>query len=89
MQNARCGEKATCTRFSARSARTNWGGQGVCVTGGDDISEMTCGHLSFQARLAQPAERKALNLVVVGSSPTVGVLAPTNHAMRLLSKSTP
>jgi hypothetical protein len=27
------------------------------------------------ARLAQPAERKALNLVVVGSSPTVGVYA--------------
>ena len=27
------------------------------------------------ARLAQSAERKALNLVVVGSSPTVGVLA--------------
>ena len=26
-----------------------------------------------EARLAQPAERKALNLVVVGSSPTVGV----------------
>ena len=26
------------------------------------------------ARLAQPAERKALNLVVVGSSPTVGAL---------------
>ena len=26
-----------------------------------------------QARLAQSAERKALNLVVVGSSPTVGV----------------
>ena len=25
------------------------------------------------ARLAQSAERKALNLVVVGSSPTVGV----------------
>ena len=25
------------------------------------------------ARLAQPVERKALNLVVVGSSPTVGV----------------
>ena len=31
------------------------------------------------ARLAQSAERKALNLVVVGSSPTVGVL------VRLLS----
>ena len=28
---------------------------------------------SIQARLAQSAERKALNLVVVGSSPTVGV----------------
>ena len=27
-----------------------------------------------QARLAQSVERKALNLVVVGSSPTVGVL---------------
>ena len=26
-----------------------------------------------EARLAQSAERKALNLVVVGSSPTVGV----------------
>ena len=30
----------------------------------------------LQARLAQSAERKALNLVVVGSSPTVGVLVP-------------
>ena len=28
-----------------------------------------------KARLAQSAERKALNLVVVGSSPTVGVLS--------------
>ena len=27
----------------------------------------------FKARLAQSVERKALNLVVVGSSPTVGV----------------
>ena len=27
-----------------------------------------------EARLAQSVERKALNLVVVGSSPTVGVL---------------
>ena len=29
----------------------------------------------LQARLAQSAERKALNLVVVGSSPMVGVVA--------------
>ena len=28
----------------------------------------------WKARLAQSVERKALNLVVVGSSPTVGVL---------------
>ena len=31
------------------------------------------GHDTSAARLAQSAERKALNLVVVGSSPTVGV----------------
>ena len=30
--------------------------------------------ISSEARLAQSAERKALNLVVVGSSPTVGAL---------------
>jgi hypothetical protein len=35
---------------------------------------MTCCFLDNRmARLAQSAERKALNLVVVGSSPTVGV----------------
>ena len=46
----------------------------------------TVNHQS-EARLAQPAERKALNLVAVGSSPTVGVMAnyaphmgfPNNH----------
>ena len=41
------------------------------------------------ARLAQSVERKALNLVVVGSSPTVGVL-PTpmgwRTALRFLSR---
>ncbi len=31
------------------------------------------------ARLAQSVERKALNLVVVGSSPTVGDLATSMH----------
>ena len=31
-------------------------------------------HCLSTARLAQSVERKALNLVVVGSSPTVGVL---------------
>ena len=37
-----------------------------------------------EARLAQPVERKALNLVVVGSSPTVGAfyelfIGPDKH----------
>ena len=36
---------------------------------------------SLTARLAQSAERKALNLVVVGSSPTVGVLLYTLSIM--------
>ena len=35
---------------------------------------MVVPYQSLQARLAQSAERNALNLVVVGSSPTVGVL---------------
>ena len=45
---------------------------------------------SSQARLAQSAERKALNLVVVGSSPTVGVSsalgkgAPKWHCLFIL-----
>ena len=38
------------------------------------VLHLVCGRCVLpQARLAQSAERKALNLVVVGSSPTVGV----------------
>ena len=37
------------------------------------IMRMSKFFASIIARLAQLAERKALNLVVVGSSPTVGV----------------
>ena len=37
-------------------------------------SERVAKSIQASARLAQSAERKALNLVVVGSSPTVGVL---------------
>ena len=41
------------------------------------------GPYTSEARLAQSAERKALNLVVVGSSPTVGVLsAPPGAPLR-------
>ena len=39
-----------------------------------------CGQ-SSQARLAQSAERKALNLVVVGASPTVGVSSALDYCM--------
>ena len=40
-----------------------------------------------KARLAQLVERKALNLVVVGSSPTVGAfLASDVHNMYVISR---
>ena len=40
--------------------------------------------MAATARLAQPAERKALNLVVVGSSPTVGAFSLWGMILRLL-----
>ena len=40
---------------------------------GGSMSTDKCSGYSSGARLAQSVERKALNLVVVGSSPTVGV----------------
>ena len=40
-----------------------------------------------EARLAQSAERKALNLVVVGSSPTVGALMlPASYVVRVTAQ---
>ena len=42
-----------------------------------------------EARLAQPAERKALNLVVVGSSPTAGVVASVRLSWAPLRSPTP
>ena len=44
------------------------------VHGGTRVGSVQFAYIS-EARLAQSAERKALNLVVVGSSPTVGVLS--------------
>ena len=44
------------------------------------------GHSLAQARLAQSAERKALNLVVVGSNPTVGVGVTSHVCLRLASR---
>ena len=42
----------------------------------DGCDSVGCAAPPDMARLAQSAERKALNLVVVGSSPTVGDLCP-------------
>ena len=44
------------------------------------------GHSLAQARLAPPAERKVLNLVVVGSSPTVCVSVTSHVRLRLASR---
>ena len=41
----------------------------------EHATNTSLGGYSFTARLAQSVERKALNLVVVGSSPTVGVFS--------------
>ena len=43
---------------------------------------MRCLYAPTTARLAQSAERKALNLVVVGSSPAVGVCFILHHRCR-------
>ena len=40
---------------------------------GERSTVLIVSHQTHQARLAQSVERKALNLVVVGSRPTVGV----------------
>ena len=45
--------------------------------------------MRLQARLAQSAERKALNLVVVGSSPTVGVAFPAPPNLRVRVRTAP
>ena len=45
----------------------------TCTKAKSDQHNFERGSLQPLARLAQSVERKALNLVVVGSSPTVGV----------------
>ena len=52
------------------------------LTGKCDKADLDLGST---ARLAQSAERKALNLVVVGSSPTVGALLIVDFAHRAVS----
>ena len=73
-------ERPTCQRCGMRGPYL----VGLIWVHLQECTEMECaaassepasgrGHSLAQARLAQSAERKALNLVVVGSSPTVGV----------------
>ena len=52
-----------------------WGGTGTVR------DARRCLAITRSARLAQSAERKALNLVVVGSSPTVGVCCLASVSM--------
>ena len=44
----------------------------MCIIAQFALSDQSNISIVFKARLAQSVERKALNLVVVGSSPTVG-----------------
>ena len=49
-----------------------------------ELTKLLRVHMLYTARLAQSAERKALNLVVVGSSHTVGVLLIVGFGVRAL-----
>ena len=51
-----------------------WSQQGVIGSECVSLFDFVCfvGKSEYEARLAQSVERKTLNLVVVGSSPTVG-----------------
>ena len=58
----------TCSRVATKY---------LCLGHAETLSRLIRLNRISLARLAQSAERKALNLVVVGSSPTVGVLCGT------------
>ena len=51
----------------------------MCIIAQFALSDQPNISVVFKARLAQSVERKALNLVVVGSSPTVGVFYLAEH----------
>ena len=59
--------------YSARGAASTYlQGSGDRKLPTDNLLDMESFHIGSTARLAQSAERKAFNLVVVGASPTVG-----------------
>ena len=55
------------------------GGKNHCLSHAETLHRVIRLNRISLARLAQSAERKALNLVVVGSSPTVGVFCSTQN----------
>ena len=61
----------------------------VCATRSTQAISSSDLHMPPPARLAQSAERKALNLVVVGSSPTVGVAGAAMATARAEAKHNP
>ena len=66
-----CGSPVFAPVTCGQHARVLGHGELASLLGRAARSKNCCGSISI-ARLAQSAERKALNLVVVGSSPTVG-----------------
>jgi hypothetical protein len=62
----------TCSRVATKY---------LCLGHAETLSRVIRLNRISLARLAQSAERKALNLVVVGSSPTVGVLCGTQFGI--------
>ena len=69
-------DAATKVPFSQKSARPTTNEYFCRILRGQKLRQS-----NVHARLAQPVERKALNLVVVGSSPTLGtkILPPSLH----------
>ena len=69
----------TCIQKPIDTAEPKWPHQTMWTMSRVETRTRRCANETLQllgskARLAQSVERKALNLVVVGSSPTVGVL---------------
>ena len=70
-----CWKAETCSRMQFTRDDNRWRSHVVYACASCIISPSVHNAAKIaSARLAQPAERKALNLVVVGSSPTVGAL---------------
>ena len=75
---------STLLSFQEDSWLCKWMHHSTDSKTGECSTVLIVSHQAHQARLAQSAERKALNLVVVGSSLTVGATIRTGeHSVRL------